>query len=193
MKRLSLEEFNQLISETKIKPKLKKEIRFIASTSKMTAEDWSKRELLSVTDRGGNRGVLILAPDEDIYIVPYELSRVATNSKTGRAQPIICDLCRTWQAGSGAGSISFQKDRRSLNSIGFLCCADLSCSDHVRTKTDASRASRAQLREDLDDSQRTERFKARLRKMITDLSLESVPGSKLYSRAPLNNKNNFKK
>lgn len=174
MKALDLEQFNQLIARAQLKPRLKRELRFINSTSTMTAEDWLEAELLSITDRTGNKGVLLLSPDDDIYVLPYELSRGIANRQTGRAQPIICDFCRTWQAGNSAGSISFRKDKQSLNSVGFLCCGDLACSQHVRSKTNASRTSRAQLREDLTNEQRVERLKGRLRQIIADLGLEPI-------------------
>lgn len=174
MKILSQEQFNQLIAQAQIKPRLKRELRFVASTSGMTEDDWQETELLNIADRNGNNGVLLLVPDDNIYIIPYELSRGLTNRQTGRAQPIICDFCRTWQAGSGAGSISFRKDKQSINSVGFLCCADLACSKHVRTKTSASITSRAQLREDLTNEQRVERLKGRLRQVIADLQLEPI-------------------
>lgn len=174
MKALNLEQFNQLIAEAQLKPRQKRELRFINSTSAMTAEDWHEAELLGITDRTGNKGILLLAPDDDIYVLPYELSRGIGNRQTGRAQPIICDFCRTWQGGSNAGSISFRKDKQSLNSVGFLCCGDLACSQHVRTKTSASRTSRAQLHEDLTNEQRVERLKGRLRKIIADLGLAPI-------------------
>lgn len=146
----------------------------VAGATNMTADDWDETELLSITDRSGSKGVLLLSPDENIYVVPYELTRGIVSRQTGRAQPIICDFCRTWQAGSGAGNISFQKDKQSLNSVGFLCCADLQCSRHVRTKTSASVISRAQLREDITNEQRIERLKTRLRQIISDLQLQPV-------------------
>lgn len=174
MKALNLEQFNQLIAVAQLKPRLKRELRFINSTSGMTAEDWHEAELLPITDRTGNKGVLLLAPDDDIFVIPYTLSKGIANRQTGRAQPIICDFCRTWQGGSSAGSISFQKDKQSLNSVSFLCCGDLACSQHVRSKTNASRISRAQLRENLTNEQRIERFKGRLRQIIADLGLNPI-------------------
>lgn len=174
MKALNLEQFNQLIAEAQLKPRLKRELRFINSTAGMTAEDWREAELLPITDRTGNKGVLLLAPGDDIFVIPYELSKGIANRQTGRVQPIICDFCRTWQSGSSAGSISFQKDKQSLNSVRFLCCSDLACSQHVRGKTNASRISRAQLREDLTDKQRTKRLKSQLRQIIADLGLNPI-------------------
>lgn len=178
MHTLTQEQFNHLLTQVDMKPRLKRELRFAASVSNMNEEDWQTTELLSITSRSGNSGVLLLAPGNDIYAIPYELSRGIANHQTGRAQPIICDFCRTWQAGNNAGSISFKKDKRSINSIGFLCCADLQCSQHIRGKTNASRVARAQLREDLTDEQRVERLKARLQQMIDDLQLQPLS---LYS------------
>ena len=174
MKALSQEQFNYLITQVDMKPRLKSELRFVASTAGMTSEDWHEAELLSIANKSGNGGVLLLTPDDNIYVIPYELSRGITNRQTGRAQPIICDFCRTWQAGNNAGGISFKKDKRSVNSVSFLCCADLKCSQHVRGKTNASRVSKAQLREDLVNEQRVERLKARLRQIIADLQIQSV-------------------
>lgn len=174
MKTLSQDQFNHLIAQVDIKPRLKDELRFVASTAGMTNEDWREAELLSIANKSGNGGVLLLAPEEDIFVIPYELSRGITNRQTGRAQPIICDFCRTWQAGNNAGSISFKKDKRSINSVSFLCCADLKCSQHVRGKTNASRVSKAQLREDLVNEQRVERLRTRLRQIIADLQLQPV-------------------
>ncbi len=173
MKILTHEIFNRLVAEAEnIKPRLKRELRFVTSVSRMADEDWLNAELVAVTSRDGNKGVLLLSPDESVYVLPYELSRGLASRLTGRAQPIICDFCRTWQAGSGAGSISFRKDKRSINSVSFLCCADLRCSWHVRSKTNASRTSRAQLREDMTDEQRAARLMRRLQQLVLDLGLE---------------------
>jgi hypothetical protein len=167
--------FDRLITEAPIKPRLKRELRFVASTERMTPEDWAETELLAIADRNGNKGVLLLAPDEALYVLPYELSRGLAGQKSGRPQPIICDFCRTWQSG-GAGSITFRKDGLTANSVSYLCCADLGCSGHVRTKTAASKVSRAQLREDLTDLQRVERLKGRLRELIARFELDPLDG-----------------
>ncbi|MGD8373413.1 MAG: FBP domain-containing protein [Candidatus Woesebacteria bacterium] len=174
MKTLNLEQFNQLIALAQLKLRLKRELRFINSTSGMTTDDWHEAELLSISDRTGNKGILLLAPDNDIFVVPYELSRGIVNRQTGRAQPIICDFCRTWQSGTNAASVSFRKNRQSLNSVGFLCCGDLACSQHVRSKTHVSCVSRAQLPESLTNEQRIDRLKGRLRQIIVDLDLKPL-------------------
>lgn len=174
MKTLTQEQFNQLIAQAQIKPRLQQDLRFVASTAGMTNEDWQEAELLSIADRNGTKGVLLIVPDDDLYVLPYELSRGFASRESGRAQPVICDFCRTWQSGSGSGMISFRRNKQSLNSVGFLCCADVACSKHVRNKTNAARISRAQLREDLTNEQRVERLKTRLRQLIADLRIEPV-------------------
>jgi hypothetical protein len=169
MKQLSLEQFNDLLGQTTIKPKLKREVRFVAAVDHMSNGDWEATELLAIPDRSGNKGVLIIGSETTYYMVGYELSRGIT-SKTGKAQPIICDFCRTWQTGSRSGSILFSKDR-SAKATGFLCCSDLLCSQHVRSLTSAARTSRSQLREDLDDAGRVERLQHRLEEIATRLAL----------------------
>jgi hypothetical protein len=81
MKTLSQDDFNELLERTDIKPRLKRELRFVSSTSKLDA-DWSGYELISITDRTGDRGVLLIQPNDKLYIAPYELSRRIVDSKT---------------------------------------------------------------------------------------------------------------
>ena len=171
MKKLDLEQFNALLAAAPIKPRVKREVRFVASTEGMSDTDWDETELLAVADRSGNKGVLLISIESGLYLLPYELSRGIT-SKTGRAQPIICDFCRTWQTGSRSGSIIFPKER-GTKAVGFLCCADLECSRHVRSKTTAAKTSRSQLREDLNDAQRVERLQNRLQEVVA--RLEAAP------------------
>ena len=172
MKTLSQDDFNELLERTDIKPRLKRELRFVSSTSKLDA-DWSGYELISITDRTGDRGVLLIQPNDKLYIAPYELSRRIVDSKTGRARAIICDFCYTWQPGSNAASIVFT-NKGAKHSIGFLCCGDLACSQHVRTATKSSIVSRAQLRENLTNEDRIARLKIRLIDKIDQLGLLNV-------------------
>ena len=172
MKKLTLDTFNQLIDTAGIKPRLKSELRFIQSTEKLSDEEWADRELLHISDRNGNKGVLLVVLDEDVYVLPYELKSGITSSSTGRSQSIICDFCQTWQYGNKSGSISFAKDRTS--SVSYLCCEDLKCSMHVRTKTLESHTSRAQLRENLSIEQRVERLKLRMKDFMNGLPVEPL-------------------
>jgi len=174
MRQITQDQFTALVGEAKIKSRLKNELRFAASTVNVAPGDWNDLELMNITDRTGVKGALLLEPDNEIFILSYELSRGITNRLTGRSSPVICDFCKTWQSGNNAARISFSKDMRSLNSVTFLCCCDLACSSHVRTKTKASISSRAQLREDLTNEQRIERLKERLRVLINDMHLEPL-------------------
>jgi hypothetical protein len=170
MKKLSIEEFNELINLSSIKPRLKNEVRFIASTENLSDEEWGDRELIGISDRSGNNGILLVSLSNKMHILPYELKIGITSSATGRLQSTICDFCRTWQYGDRSARISFHKDKNS--SVSFLCCADLKCSMHVRNKTEASHTSRAQLREDLSIEQRVERLKTRLANLVATLPVE---------------------
>ena len=172
MKKLTLEKFNDLIAEAGIKPRLKSELRFVQSTETLSDDEWSDRELLSISDRNNQKGVLLVSLDDNFYILPYELKSGITSSATGRSQSIICDFCQTWQYGSSAASIIFAINRTS--SVSYLCCDDLKCSMHVRTKTKAAHTSRAQLREDLSIEQRIERLKSRMQNFISILPVEPI-------------------
>ncbi len=171
MKKRELDEFNELLDRATIKSKLKKELRFVTSVAEISDEEWDERELLAISDRTGNKGVLLVSLDDDFYVLPYELKSSLVSS-TGYTQSIICDFCRTWQSGSRAGSISFPLSRTS--SISYLCCGDLKCSMHVRTKTSAAKVSRSQLREDLTIEQRVDRLKTRMKRFISKLPYEPI-------------------
>ena len=171
MKQMTQDNFQALLEQSAIKPRIKREVRFATSVTSMDDDTWKITELLPVFDRAGNKGVLLMdAGNENVYVVSFELSRGLTSS-TGRAQAIICDFCRTWQTGSRSGSITLHKPGRESGSIAFLCCADLLCSLHVRNLTAASKTSRSQLREDLDNDQRVERLKRRIYEVARLLEL----------------------
>lgn len=172
MRTLNQEEFSHILQQVDIKPRLKKELKFISSTSHLP-EDWSSYELVAIADRNGDKGVLLLQPEDTLYIAQYELSRRIIDSSTGRGRAIICDFCYTWQPGSNAASITFTHTD-TKHKIRFLCCGDLACSQHVRTATKASVVSRAQLREDLSDDDRIARLKAKLLKKIEHLNLKAI-------------------
>lgn len=174
MKTLTLDTFAALMDAARIKPRLKRDLRFITSTEHMTETDWTETELLAVTDKSGNKGVVIIALDDETYVLQSEFKRGITSSSTGRAQPVICDFCSTWQDGSRAGSVAFTHVRNSPTNVAYMCCADLKCSQHVRTKTSASKISRAQLRENMDNEKRVERLKAKLTRILASIEAEAV-------------------
>jgi len=148
-----------------IKARLQKEVRF-----RPDAFVWAETELAFVADRSQSKGVLLLQPDEQLFMISYEISPGLVD-KTGRTKPITCDFCYTWQPGGNAASITFQLKSAAIHTITFLCCGDLQCAMHVRTKTAASLVSRTQLREGMDDKQRVERLRRRLRELVRTLQL----------------------
>lgn len=177
MRKISAELFQQLIDAATISPRIKREVRFTNATTQLSDEDWQNTELLAIPDRAGNKGILLLEDSEAaLYAAGYEISR-GMMSSSGKAQPIICDFCRTWQTGSRSGSVTVFKPGRNAGSISFLCCADLQCSRHVRNLTAASRASRAQLREDMDNEQRVARLKRRIKEITALVGTEPYAGN----------------
>lgn len=152
-----------------IKPRLKSELKFIKSTAHIPA-DWASYELLAISDRTEEKGVLLLQPNEELFIAQYELSRRIIDHATGRARAIICDFCYTWQPGSNAASITFTH-AKTKHKVSFLCCADLECSQHVRTVTKASLVSRSQIRENLSNDDRVARLKRHIEEKIHQLEI----------------------
>lgn len=180
MQKIDFDEFNDLVSRSSLKPRLKRELRFVASTAGMSEEEWEVRELIAISDRSGNKGALIISIESGLYLIPYELKSGITSSATGRSQSIICDFCQTWQYGDKSASITFTIDAKS--NVSYLCCGDLRCSLHVRTLTSAAHTSRAQLREDLTNQQRINRLKTRLQGYIQRIG--ATPMSTQTARDP---------
>lgn len=145
----------------------------VAVIATMTGDEWIDRELFNLPTKDNNAGILFIELDGRLYGAPYELA-VIRDALTGRSKPVICDFCKTWQAGGRAASISFRTKRRSFNSIGLLCCADLQCSLHVRNKTDAAKVSRSQLREDITTDDRVERLHQKLAAVVERLALSQL-------------------
>ena len=145
---------------------LRRSIRFSGSTGTLSESDWLEREMLAVFSRSHNEGVLLIELDDVLYCYPFSLMSSVRDKNTGRAKPIICDFCNTWQSGRNAARISFYPQPRSSNSFGHLVCGDLACSDNVRSKTKASALSRTQLHEDMTDSERVQRLRLHLVELI---------------------------
>lgn len=150
-------ELTQLLTGATIKPRLKRELRFVPEA----ITDWEARDFIAVTNKSHTEGVLV-APFEKVYIVPFHLQPRKAN-QLGRIEAIICDFCATWQRGSNSAVITFPKEK---SSVTFLCCADLLCSLHVRDKTTASTLSRTQLREHNSIEDRVNRLKDRLGQIV---------------------------
>ena len=160
MQKLTQQDFEVLLSDFTVKPRLKRELRFHPEQ----ILDWEKREFVTVMNRSRSEGVII-AQLEELFVVSFRLTRRIA-ARTGRQEPIICDICATWQRGSHSAVISFIKDRRS---ISFLCCEDLNCCLHVRDQTSQARLSRMHLRESLSLEGRAARLQRRLKKILQEV------------------------
>lgn len=154
MKIIDRPAFAELLEEARIKPRIKRDLRYIPEE----ISNWETRDFITATNKSHSEGVLI-APLERLYVAQFQLQMRKPN-KAGRVEAIICDLCATWQRGSNSAVISFLRSDRS--SVSFLCCADLDCSLHVRNMTAASKISRAQLRENNTIEQRVQRLTDKL-------------------------------
>ena len=156
MHSITREEFAERIVVARIKPRLRKALRFVPEE----ITEWDSRDFLAVTDKSGNEGVLMY---QDVT-VPFVLSpRVAQAG--GRVAAIICDICATWRRGPESAALTLPKgDNRS---VSYLVCADLDCSLHVRAMTNAGVLSRSQIREDITLDRRKERLRERLTAILT--------------------------
>lgn len=173
MKQLSQNDFDTLTSKAGIRPRTRREVRFSQQSASLTDDDWMGRELLAFTDKSGNKGVLVMDTGSELFMAAYEL-KSGIISSNGRAQPIICDFCRTWQTGSRSGSITLSRPGRDTSSVTFLCCADLQCSQHVRGVTSAAKTSRSQLREDMTEQDRISRLNRRIQTIAEVVGLQPL-------------------
>jgi hypothetical protein len=158
MNGMNREEFASHISKVYIKPRLARELRFVPEE----VTDWEYRDFLAVLTKAKTDGVLLYGE----RVIPFRLSK-RKPGVSGRIEPIICDLCATWQRGSNSAVISFICSDKST--VSFLCCADLDCSLHVRGRTNAGKLARTQLREDITPARRVERLHAKMSAIVANL------------------------
>lgn len=158
MKQISRAELKEYTSAARIKPRLVRELRFVPEDVTL----WGQRDFLAVLTKSKNEGVL---PYED-RVVPFRIEK-RKSGVSGRIEPIICDICSTWQRGSNSANITFARSDKST--VSYLCCADLDCSSHVRGLTNAGRLARTQLREDITPKRRIERLHTKITAILANL------------------------
>ena len=173
MNEISIQQFELLLKDAPIKPRLKRDIKFRLSTERMDSSAWAETELLPIWNKNKSGGILLVQLPVGLYMLPFDATRPAADV-SGRAKPVICDLCYTWQPSSNGGFVTFYPDKSSGNSISLLCCLDLRCSDHVRTKTPAALRSRSQLREHMTNEDRVVRFRQKVDSFIQRLNIQPV-------------------
>jgi hypothetical protein len=158
MNLISRDDLKQRMEVARIKSRIRRNIRFVPEE----ISRWEDRDYLAVMDKPRHDGVLLYGDDA----VPFSLSARQPNAN-GRVEAIICDICATWRRGTESASITFQKNATST--VSYLVCADLDCSLHVRSLTDAARLSRTQLREDITPEARIERLNKKLQSILASL------------------------
>jgi len=151
---ITRDELTGLLNANRIRPRLKRELRFVPEE----IEDWADRDFLAVMNRSRTEGVLVV-PFDITVVLPFRLSK-RTPNYAGRTEAIICDFCATWQSGTHSGVLTFELASKS---VSYLVCGDLNCSLHVRDKTAESKRSRTQLRETMTIEARIERLRSRLK------------------------------
>lgn len=150
------EKLDALLKVHRISKRLQRDIRYVPEE----IANINERDFLAARTKSGAEGVLLYGNK----VIPFSISKRSANTK-GRIEAIICDICATWRRGTDSAVITFQKSDKVT--ISHLVCADLDCSLHVRSLTDASRVSRTQLREDILPKQRVERLQKRLSDMLS--------------------------
>jgi hypothetical protein len=95
--------------------------------------DWSELDLLGWRDpRAPLRGYLVL----DVADGPAGLALRAADSRMSSGTAVMCLLCQTGQAGDAVSLFTARRTGeagRNGNTVGTYICADLGCSDRVRT------------------------------------------------------------
>jgi len=170
MKKITIDELNGRLKAGKIKLRLRSRLRFNPDGIK----NWEDMEFISVFDQNHREGVILIENFDHSYVIPFSLTTGLTNKSTGRSNAITCDFCATWQIGKNAASITIINPNEPNRTFGYLCCADLDCSSHVRNKTAESVLSRTQLREDLTIDDRITRLKKNLIKIIDNANIQPL-------------------
>jgi len=96
--------------------------------------DWSGLDVLGWRDpKAPLRGYLVL----DLADGPVGIAVRAADSRMSSGTAVMCLLCQTGQAGDAVSLFTARRTRESSrngNTDGTYICADLGCSDRVRTE-----------------------------------------------------------
>ena len=96
--------------------------------------DWAELDLLGWRDpKAPLRGYLVL----DVADGPVGLAVRAADSRMSSGTAVMCLLCQTGQSGDAVSLFTARRTGeagRSGNTVGTYICADLRCSDRVRTE-----------------------------------------------------------
>jgi hypothetical protein len=96
--------------------------------------DWAELDMLGWRDpKAPLRGYLVLEVDE----APLGLALRAADSRMSSRTAAMCLLCQTTRTGDGVSLFTAKRmgeAGRNGNTVGTYICADLACSDRVRTE-----------------------------------------------------------
>lgn len=164
-------------------------LRQSALTKKLKGEcklrrpvNWQNIDFVTLTNKSG-KGLFVIDAG-GLYAAPFSLGAKLTDV-SGRARPIICDICATWRHGSSAARISFTSGKKVT---AWLCCADLSCNENARSRTEAVVISRAQIAESITPEARLLRFQENLKRLTRVVPFQEA---NLTEKTPLQNDQNL--
>jgi hypothetical protein len=96
--------------------------------------DWAGLEVLGWRDpKAPLRGYLVL----DLADAPVGIAVRAAESRMSSGTAVMCLLCQTGQSGDAVSLFTARRTGeagRNANTVGTYICADLRCSDRVRTE-----------------------------------------------------------
>jgi len=96
--------------------------------------DWAELDLLGWRDpKAPLRGYLVL----DVADGPVGLAVRAADSRMSAGKAVMCVLCQTGRSGDAVSLFTARRTGeagRNGNTVGTYICADLRCSDRVRTE-----------------------------------------------------------
>lgn len=157
MQSISREEYEDLISTLRIARSVRKKLRYRPEDF-----DWSTNDYLVVSVKSGNEGVLLTKDDHNRVLGSYfAVAQVAVRGN-GASKPYVCDFCMTWLRAGRSMLVVFPLSVDGQHTITYRCCHGFSCSANVRALTADGRFARTQLREDISESKRIERFRQKI-------------------------------
>ena len=100
--------------------------------------DWSALELLGWRDpKAPLRGYLVVETETASGTRPVGIAVRAADTRMSSRTAVMCLLCQTGQAGDAVSLFTARRTGeagRNGNTVGTYICADLGCSDRVRTE-----------------------------------------------------------
>ena len=102
MRTLDIPQIRAILGDAMVSKNIQRRLN-VSIVNSIDLDMWASYELLNIPTKDRVAGVMLIELGDDMYATAYEISSIVDKS-TGRAKPIICDFCKTWQPGGRAGS-----------------------------------------------------------------------------------------